>query len=181
MIAQRPYLPDPPALPSDITAPDIPRGAEPESAITGPIARRYELNEQIARGGMGVVYRANDRLLNRTVAVKGNRSRFMDRPDLLRRFLGEARINGKLQHPGVVPVYEYGTLADTRPYIAMKLIEGQTLARLLCDRPNPADNLAHYLKIFETLCHAVAYAHRQGVIHRDLKPENVMVGEFGED
>src|SRR5262245_30825988 len=181
MIAQRTYPQDPPALPSDLAAPDIPHGAEPESAISGPIAGRYDLGEQIARGGMGVVYRAHDRLLNRTVAVKVMRSRFMDRPDLLRRFLAEARINGRLQHPGVVPVYEYGTLPDTRPFIAMKLIEGQTLARLLRDRPNPADNLAHYLKIFETLCQTVAYAHRQGVIHRDLKPDNVMVGEFGED
>jgi serine/threonine-protein kinase len=129
---------------------------------------------------MGIVYRAQDRLLNRTVAVKVMRSRFMDRPDLLRRFLAEARIHGKLQHPGVVPVYEVGTLPDTRPFIAMKLIEGQTLALLLRERTTPADNLAHYLKVFETLCQTMAYAHRQGVIHRDLKPENLMVGAFGE-
>jgi serine/threonine-protein kinase len=160
--------------------PAIPHGAEPESAINGPIAGRYDLNDRIARGGMGIVYRAHDRLLNRTVAVKVMRSRFMDRPDLLRRFLAEARINGRLQHPGVVPVYEVGTLSDTRPFIAMKLIEGQTLSRMMRQRTTPADNLAHYLKIFESLCQTVAYAHRQGVIHRDLKPDNVMVGEFGE-
>src|SRR5262245_5382354 len=129
---------------------------------------------------MGIVYRAHDRLLNRTVAVKVMRSRFLDRPDLLRRFLSEARISGRLQHPGIVPVYEVGSLPDTRPFIAMKLIEGRTLARLLRDRPQPSDNLAHFLKVFEALCHTIAYAHQQGVIHRDLKPDNVMVGAFGE-
>ena len=170
----------PPDIASGLAEPAIPQGAEPESAIHGPIAGRYDLGERIARGGMGIVYRAHDRLLNRTVAVKVMRSRFMDRPDLLRRFLAEARINGKLQHPGVVPVYEVGTLDDTRPFIAMKLIEGLTLARSLRERPDPSFNLAHYLKAFETLCQTVAYAHRQGVIHRDLKPDNIMVGEFGE-
>src|SRR4051794_33500041 len=168
----------PPALPSDLAEPAIPQGAEPESAIHGPIAGRYDLGERIARGGMGIVFRAHDRRLNRTVAVKVMRSRFMDRPDLLRRFMAEARINGKLQHPGMVPVYDVGTLPDARPFIAMKLIEGQTLARLLRERTSPADNQAHYLKVFESLCQTVKYAHRQGVIHRDLKPENVMVGEF---
>jgi eukaryotic-like serine/threonine-protein kinase len=180
MLVHRPSAPDLPPPPPEMAAPDIPRGAEPESAISGPVAGRYDLREQIARGGMGVVYRAQDRLLNRTAAVKVMRSRFMDRPDLLRRFMAEARINGRLQHPGVVPVYEVGTLADTRPFIAMKLIEGKTLARELRDRSGPSDNLAHYLKIFESLCQTVAYAHDHGVIHRDLKPDNVMVGKFGE-
>src|SRR6476661_6091231 len=151
--------PAPPRLPSDAEL-VIPRGADPESAIHGPIAGRYDLTDRIARGGMGIVYRAHDRLLNRTVAVKVMRSRFMDRPDLLRRFLAEARISGRLQHPGIVPVYEVGTLDDTRPFIAMKLIEGQTLARLLRERPSPDENLFHYLKVFEALCQAVGYAHR---------------------
>src|SRR4026207_767141 len=134
----------PPRLPSDSDI-EIPRGAEPESAILGPIAGRYDLGERIARGGMGIVYRAHDRLLNRTVAVKVMRGKYMDRPDLLRRFLGEARINGRLQHPGVVPIYEFGTLSDARPFIAMKLIEGQTLARLLRERSDPTENLSHFL------------------------------------
>jgi eukaryotic-like serine/threonine-protein kinase len=180
MIAHPLSASGPPAVPSEMVEPAIPLGAEPESAIHGPIAGRYDLGDRIARGGMGIVYRAHDRLLNRTVAVKVLRSRFMDRPDLLRRFLAEARINGRLQHPGVVPVYEVGTLPDTRPFIAMKLIVGETLSRKLRERTSPADNLAHHLKTFESLCQAVAYAHRQGVIHRDLKPDNVMVGEFGE-
>jgi serine/threonine protein kinase len=157
-----------------------PRGAAPETAVLGPINGRYDLAERIAKGGMGIVYRAHDRLLNRTVAVKVMRGRYVDRADLLRRFLAEARINGRLQHPGIVPVYEVGTIPDGRPFIAMKLIEGRTLARLLRERPTPADNLPQLLKVFEALCQTVAYAHQQGVIHRDLKPDNIMVGEFGE-
>lgn len=169
----------PPKLPSDASL-VVPRGAEPESEIVGPIVGRYDLGERIARGGMGIVYRAHDRLLNRTVAVKVMRSKYMHRPDLLRRFMAEARINGRLQHPGVVPVYEVGSLPDSRPFIAMKLIEGKTLSRELRERHKPSDNQAHYLKVFEALCQAVAFAHQQGVIHRDLKPDNVMVGAFGE-
>ena len=169
----------PPQLPSDAEL-MVPHGADPESAIVGPIAGRYDLGERIARGGMGIVYRAHDRLLNRTVAVKVMRGKFVHRPDLLRRFTAEARINGRLQHPGVVPVYEVGTLSDARPFIAMKLIEGQTLARLLRERVNPTENQVHFLKVFEAFCQTMAYAHQEGVIHRDLKPDNVMVGAFGE-
>ncbi|MBO0697595.1 MAG: serine/threonine protein kinase, partial [Zavarzinella sp.] len=169
--------PELPNLGSDLIRP---RGAEPESEIHGPVAGRYDLGERIAKGGMGIVYRAHDRLLNRTVAIKIIRTRFLERPDLLRRFLAEARINARLQHPGVIPVYEVGSLPDSRPFIAMKLIEGRTLARLLGERQDPTDDLPHLLKVFEDVCQTVAYAHRQGVIHRDLKPENVMVGEYGE-
>src|SRR5215212_7963215 len=118
MIAHPPSPADPPALPSDMLVPAVPHGAEPESAIAGPIAGRYDVGDRIARGGMGLIYRAHDRHLNRTVAVKVMRSRFMDRPDLLRRFMAEGRINGRLQHPNVVPIYEVGVLADTRPFIA---------------------------------------------------------------
>jgi serine/threonine-protein kinase len=169
----------PPRLPSDAEL-VIPHGADPESDIIGPIAGRYDRGERIARGGMGIIYKAHDRQLNRTVAVKVMRSKYMDRQDLLRRFLSEARISGRLQHPGIVPVYDVGVLADTRPFIAMKLIEGQTLAKLLRERSSPSDNQAHFLKIFESLCQAMAYAHKEGVIHRDLKPDNIMVGAFGE-
>ncbi|HKB02170.1 MAG TPA: protein kinase [Gemmataceae bacterium] len=170
----------PPELPKYGSNLVPPRGAEPESEIVGPVAGRYDLDERIAKGGMGIVYRAMDRLLNRTVAIKIIRTRFLERPDLLRRFLTEARINGRLQHPGIVPVYEFGTLPDARPFLAMKLVEGRTLSRLLRERKDPADSLPHFLKVFEALCRTVAYAHQQGVIHRDLKPDNVMVGEFGE-
>ena len=141
---------------------------------------RYELIERIAHGGMGVVYRARDRALNRIVAIKVLRSRFLENPDMVRRFMDEAQISARLQHPSILPIYEVGTLADGRPFIAMKFIHGRTLTLLLRERSNPAQDLTRFLHIFQQLCQAVAYAHSQGVIHRDLKPDNVMVGEFGE-
>jgi serine/threonine-protein kinase len=140
----------------------------------------YEILEEIGRGGMGEVFLARDPDLNRSLAVKVLQERHRGRPELARRFLKEAQVTGQLQHPGIPPVHEAGTLADGRPFIAMKLIQGRTLAELLAARPSPAHNLPHFLHAFEQVCQAVAYAHSRGVIHRDLKPNNVMVGEFGE-
>ena len=91
----------------------------------------------------------------------------------------KAQICGQLQHPGIVPVYELGTLADRRPFFAMKLVKGRTLAELLAERGDESD-LPRFLSIFEAICQTMAYAHARDVIHRDLKPANVMVGAFGE-
>src|SRR5262245_27690194 len=143
-------------------------------------AGRFRLLEEIARGGMGAVLWAFDPELDRNLAVKVVLPQHRDDPAMNRRFLGEARLTGQLQHPGVVPVYDVGRLADDRPYFAMKLIEGQTLADLLRDRPNPAHDLPRFLRYFEAVCQATGYAHSRGVIHRDLKPSNVMVDAFGE-
>jgi serine/threonine-protein kinase len=99
---------------------------------------------------------------------------------MVRRFVEEAQIGGQLQHPGIVPIYELGTLADCRPFFSMKLVKGHTLAELLAQRPDPGAELPRHLSIFEAVCQTVAYAHARGVIHRDLKPSNVMVGSFGE-
>jgi serine/threonine protein kinase len=153
---------------------------EPATEPYGLVQGRYELGTVIARGGMGTVYRARDRMLNRTVAVKVLRSRFANRADLLRRFLDEAQIASKLQHPGVVPVYELGAFPDGRPFIAMKLVEGMTLSQLLKERKGTSEDLPNFLKVFDSLVQTVSYAHSRGIIHRDLKPENVMVGAFGE-
>ena len=103
-----------------------------------------------------------------------------DHPELVRRFVEEAQIAGQLQHPGIVPVYELGALADRRPYFAMKLVKGRTLATLLAERESPADDRPRFLAVFEQVCQTVGYAHSRGVIHRDLKPSNIMVGTFGE-
>jgi tetratricopeptide (TPR) repeat protein len=140
----------------------------------------YELLEEIGRGGMGVVLRCRDGTLDRDLAVKVLLDRYRDRPDLVRRFIEEARITGQLQHPFIVPVHELGTLADGRPYFAMKLVEGRTFAELLAERGDPAEHQPRYLHVFEQICQTIAYAHSKGVIHRDLKPANVMVGTFGE-
>jgi tetratricopeptide (TPR) repeat protein len=123
---------------------------------------------------MGIVYRATDTTFDRPVAVKvllgGSARRFAD----------EARITGQLQHPAIPPVHDLGTLPDGTPFLAMKLIKGETLDRLLKDRPDPAADRGRFIAAFEQVCQAVAYAHDHKVIHRDLKPANVMVGGFGE-
>jgi len=96
-----------------------------------------------------------------------------------RRFAEEARVGARLQHPGVVPVYDLGS-AGGRPFFTMKLVKGQTLASMLSDRSDPASDRPRFLAIALPVAQAMAYAHGHGVIHRDLKPSNVMVGAFGE-
>jgi serine/threonine-protein kinase len=129
---------------------------------------------------MGVIIKGHDSDLGRDLAVKVLLEQHRENPDLIRRFVEEAQISGQLQHPGVVPVYELGTLADHRPYFAMKLVKGRTLAVLLAERADPAEEQPRLLGIFEQVCLTMAYAHVRGVIHRDLKPSNIMVGSFGE-
>jgi serine/threonine-protein kinase len=141
---------------------------------------RYRIDGEIARGGMGTVLKGRDPDLGRDVALKILRDDYRDDATMVRRFVEEAQIGGQLQHPGIVPIYELGTLADRRPYFAMKLVKGRTLAELLAQRPEPAAELPRHLSIFEAVCQTMAYAHARGVIHRDLKPSNVMVGSFGE-
>jgi serine/threonine-protein kinase len=143
-------------------------------------AGRVHLRGEIARGGMGVVLRGHDPELGRELAVKVILPAHRNNPNAVRRFVGEARLAGQLQHPGIVPVYDVGRLADGRPFFAMKLIEGRTLAEMLAARADPGHDLPRFLRYFEAVCQAVGYAHARGVIHRDLKPINVMVGAFGE-
>ena len=125
---------------------------------------------------MGAVLKGRDPDLGRDVALKVLREDFRDNADMVRRFVEEAQIGGQLQHPGIVPIYEMGTFGDRRPFFSMKLVKGDTLARLLAARKDPGDGLPRFLSIFEAIAQTVAYAHARGVIHRDLKPSNVMVG-----
>jgi len=141
---------------------------------------RYELLGEIGRGGMGTILKGRDIDLGRDIAVKLILQSHGDRPEVLQRFVEEARIAGQLQHPGIVPVYELGQFPDQRLYFTMKLIRGETLAKLLAERASPAQDRPRFLKIFEQICQTIGYAHSRGVIHRDLKPANVMVGAFGE-
>jgi eukaryotic-like serine/threonine-protein kinase len=110
---------------------------------------RLQLFGEIARGGMGIVLKGRDPDLGRDVAVKVLLDAHRDRPDLVRRFVEEAQIGGQLQHPGVVPIYELGAFADRRPFFAMKLVKGRTLASLLAERPDPARDLPRFLAAFE--------------------------------
>ncbi|OWK39920.1 serine/threonine-protein kinase [Fimbriiglobus ruber] len=152
------------------------RAPVPPTAPSG----RYELGDEIAHGGMGAVYRATDTAFGREVAVKLLLDRYGPQSGTARRFADEARITGQLQHPNIPAVFDLGTLPDGRPFLAMKLIKGDTLDALLKARPDPAAERGRFVAAFELVCQAVAYAHAHDVIHRDLKPANVMVGAFGE-
>jgi tetratricopeptide (TPR) repeat protein len=140
----------------------------------------YRIEEEIARGGMGVVLRAHDADFGRTLAVKLMHAQDVGRPEMVQRFLGEAQLTAQLQHPGIPPVHARGQLEDGRPYFAMKLVKGRTMADLLACRHGPADDLPRMLGIFQQVCQTIAFVHSRGVIHRDLKPANIMVGAFGE-
>ncbi|HVS40600.1 MAG TPA: protein kinase, partial [Gemmataceae bacterium] len=162
--------------PSQDSAADGAGAPQPEPVIPA----RLELLEEIARGGMGAILRGSDADIGRDVAVKVLLEDHRGRPELAQRFLEEARIAGRLQHPGVVPVYALGRMLDGRPCFTMKLIKGRTLTALLAERKDPAADRLRFLAVFEQVCQTLAYAHARGVIHRDLKPSNVMVGAYGE-
>jgi serine/threonine protein kinase len=132
---------------------------------------RYEFREPIGRGGMGEVHRAFDRQLRREVAVK-----VLNASVPAERLVQEARTIGQLEHPGIIPIHDVGTLSDGRVFYVMKLVRGKRLDHHLA-RPIP---LSDRLRILDRLCDTVAFAHAHGVIHRDLKPENVMIGGFGD-
>jgi eukaryotic-like serine/threonine-protein kinase len=134
---------------------------------------RYELVSVLGRGGMAVVYLARDKTLEREVALKVLDWNADDASAA--RLAQEARILANLEHPGIVPVHDFGQLADGRRFYAMKRVRGERL-----DRWAEVRELHARLTAFLRICDAVAFAHAHGVVHRDLKPANVMVGEFGE-
>ncbi|HEU0091927.1 MAG TPA: serine/threonine-protein kinase [Vicinamibacteria bacterium] len=136
---------------------------------------KYELRGRVGRGGMGTVWRAFDRELGREVALKVL-SGPEPRPGGEARLRTEAQVLARLEHPGLVPVHDLGTLPDGRLFYAMKLVRGRRLDEHVRDLRSPAARLG----VFVRICDAVAFAHAHGVIHRDLKPQNVMVGPFGE-
>lgn len=126
---------------------------------------RYELVRELGRGGMGIVYEVRDRELDRSIAMK-----VMDAE-----WGGEARVIAALEHPGIVPVHDVGTLPDGRFHYTMKLVRGVRLDAWA----RQGHARTERLRLFARICEPVAFAHANGVVHRDLKPENVMVGEFG--
>ncbi|MCL6501132.1 MAG: serine/threonine protein kinase [Pirellulales bacterium] len=150
------------------------------AAQTELLAGRYEPAEEIGAGGMGVVRRARDTLFDRDVAVKLLEPEVPADAPAAVRFRVEAAITGHLPHPGIPPAYEVGTLPNGQPFLAMKLVKGDTLRELLQQRQSPTDGLGRFIAIFEQVCHAVGYAHAQVVVHCDLKPSKVMVGAHGE-
>jgi eukaryotic-like serine/threonine-protein kinase len=137
---------------------------------------RYVLERQIGEGGMGRVFAARDLRLSRPVAVKMLRVRDAA---LVTRFEREVQLAARLQHPGIVPVYDAGSWPSGEPFLVMKLVLGRSLERAVRDADTVADRLALLPNVI-AVAEAVAFAHDQGIVHRDLKPINVLVGAFGE-
>ncbi|HEX5443375.1 MAG TPA: WD40 repeat domain-containing serine/threonine protein kinase, partial [Pirellulales bacterium] len=135
----------------------------------------YELLAEIARGGMGVVFKARQTRLNRTVAIKMILSGQFAGGDDVRRFLAEAEAAAGLDHPGIVPVYECGQI-EGQHFFSMAFVDGQSLSARLTSGPLPPRQAAELLA---QVADAVAYAHSQGVIHRDLKPSNILIAQDG--
>jgi serine/threonine-protein kinase len=160
--------------------------------LTGTaLETRYRPQSLHAKGGLGEVWRAEDEELHREVALKRIQERHRGNVEGLRRFVREAEITAKLQHPGVVPVHGLGRDADGRLCYAMRFIEGGTLDEALkrfheADRQpgrDPGERslaLRELLNRFIAVCNTVAYAHSRGILHRDLKPSNIMLGDYGE-
>jgi eukaryotic-like serine/threonine-protein kinase len=169
----------------------VARAAGSRSAILAPLALanelpsdslplparfgEYELQQELGRGGMGVVYRASQTSLGREVAVKMILRGALASPADRERFAAEAQSAARLDHPGIVPVYEVGEV-NGRPYFSMKHVRGTTLAQRLLDGPLPSREAA---RILAAVARAIHFAHMQGVLHRDLKPSNILLDEQG--
>jgi eukaryotic-like serine/threonine-protein kinase len=160
-------------------------------AVAAGDGPRFRTLRPHAKGGIGEVFVALDAELNREVALKRIQERRADDPGSRARFLLEAEVTGRLEHPGIVPVYALGRDAGGRPYYAMRFIRGESLKEAIAafheaaGRPeaDPAARslgLRQLLRRFVDACNAVEYAHGRGVLHRDLKPGNIMVGPYGE-
>ncbi len=146
---------------------------------------RYELREVLGEGGMGEVRLCRDRRLGREVALKVIRGSGAARADLRARFEREARVQGQLEHPSIVPIYDIGLDAHGTAYFTMRRVRGLTLEQVLEAHrkgaaPAQSFSTARLLGAFASVCQAVAFAHARGLVHRDLKPANIMLGDFGE-
>ncbi len=145
----------------------------------GPVPQRigdYDVEGELGRGGMGIVFKARQRSLGRTVALKMVLRGELATEVEMRRLRAEAESAARLSHPNIVPVYEVGE-HDGQPFFSMKLVEGTTLAHRLADGPLPPREAA---RLLAPVCRAVAEAHRRGVLHRDLKPSNILIDEGGQ-
>ena len=165
-------------LETRVTAPAETSATEPAARTRAPRLSlpSYEVGELIGKGGMGEVLLAYDPKIGREVAIK-RMSTGAPTEDAVARFLREAKIQARLEHPAIVPVHELGHDADGRPYFTMRRLAGTTLHEVLLD---PGARRQRMLRAVIDVCHAIELAHSRGVVHRDLKPSNIMLGDFGE-
>lgn len=153
------------------------------------LSNRYQMLENIGKGGMGEVFLAFDTACGRKIALKKIRSDLLDHPQIRHRFLKEAHITCQLTHPAIIPIYSIQA-AQLSAYYTMPFVEGETLKQIIRktrQQEKKGEKLDHIggsipalMRIFITICQAVAYAHSKGVLHRDLKPENIIIGKYGE-
>ncbi len=161
-------------------------GCSPLDRLTVRPEGKYRVLDKIGEGGMKHVMQVNDRDTDRDLAMAVLRDDNEVKHACSGRFIREARLTANLEHPNIVPIHDIGVDREGFPYFTMKLVEGETLAKILAktskDVPGYAEKytLQHLLKIFLSVCDAVDFAHAKGVIHLDLKPDNVQVGSYGE-
>jgi serine/threonine protein kinase/Flp pilus assembly protein TadD len=178
----------PPAepTPADATLPAAPAARAGGSRPQSPAPTwRYRIDGEIGRGGMGAVFRAFDLDLQREVALKVLHLDLAADPSLGARFVEEAQVAARLQHPAIVPVYDVGSMPDGKLYFTMQLVAGRTLSDVVAGaRRGDADardyTTFRLLEAFREICRAISYVHEHGIVHRDLKPHNVMLGSYGE-
>lgn len=171
-----------PTLPQEPATQGLQASAPPPTHNMASGPERYRAMHLHACGGLGEVHLAQDIELGRVVALKRVRPDFVNDPANRERFLREAEITARLEHPGIVPVYGLVHDAAGQPAYAMRFVEGETLADAIQRYHEAPNHLAfrQLLTHFVAVCQAVAYAHSHGVLHRDLKPGNILLGRFGE-
>ena len=165
----------------------FPSSVSEQPAADGLPSHRFSRLRPHARGGLGEVSVAWDQELGREVAFKQMQPKYIEDRDSRARFQFEAQLTGRLEHPGIVPVYSAGQDNETGPYYAMRFIKGSSLGQAIGsyhasqgEQSVDARELRRLLNHLINVCHALSYAHSRNVIHRDIKPDNIMIGDFGE-
>ncbi|MFT3694956.1 MAG: serine/threonine-protein kinase [Kofleriaceae bacterium] len=172
-----PTPPESPTIKVAVTGEEEPPQSTDRPPPLGLLADRYRLGRRIGKGGMGEVMAARDEQVGRDVAIKRMRAANPSERSIAR-FLREASVQGRLEHPAIVPVHEIGRDEDHLPFFVMKKLSGVSLATLVSYRDEATRT--RMLRSFVDVCLAMELAHNRGIVHRDLKPDNIMLGEYGE-
>ncbi len=154
--------------------------ADAEAVTPLDFPSRYRRGELLGEGGMGAVFLYEDLQIGRSVALKRVQAEAQTQPENRARFIREARIQGQLEHPSIVPVYDLGVDERGGVYFSMKRVRGVTLEDILAGQTAESFSRRRLLSAFAQVCLAIDFAHERGVLHRDLKPANIMLGDYGE-